>query len=229
MSERLTGISSMATRLVLQHMTEDYARRHGVEVVIEAVGGIDAAKRVQTGEAFDLVFLSSEAIDKLMDGQCVVAGSKVDIVRSGIAVAVRASAPHPAIDSEEALKRAVLSARTVGYSTGPSGVALQKLFEHWGIAEELKDRIVQAKPGIPVGSMVASGDVELGFQQLSELLAVNGIDIVGPLPPAVQITTTFCGGVCSVSQHAGAAHELLAFMASAATEEAKKKQGMEPA
>lgn len=229
MSERLTGISSMATRLVLRQMTEDYARRDGIEVVIEAVGGIDAAKRVQAGETFDLVFLSSEAIDKLIDAQRVVAGSKIDIVRSGIAVAVRAGARHPAIDSESALKQAVLSARTVGYSTGPSGVALQKLFERWDIAEALKDRIVQAQPGIPVGLMVASGDVELGFQQLSELLAVTGIDIVGPLPPEVQITTTFCGGVCSISQHAAAARELLAFMTSAATDEAKKKQGMEPA
>ena len=157
MTTRLTGISSMATRSLLNELAEMYTQRSGITVAIESVGGVDAAKRVLAGEAFDLVVLASDAIDKLIAAGRVVAGSKVDIARSGVAIAVRAGAARPAIDSEDAVREAVRSARTVGYSTGPSGVALAKLFERWGIAEEIKDRIVQATPGVPVGSLVAKG------------------------------------------------------------------------
>lgn len=229
MAQTLTGISSMATRLLLNELASEYRKTSGVTLAIESVGGVDAAKRVQRGEAFDLVFLAAEAIDRLTDAQRVVAGSRVDIAKSGIAVAVRKGTPHPRIDTEDALKQAVLSAKTIGYSTGPSGVALQKLFECWGIAGEIAARIVQATPGVPVGSMVAGGDVELGFQQLSELLHVDGIDVIGPLPAAIQITTTFSGGVCATSTDPDAAAKALAYLASPAAAGEKQKQGMEPA
>jgi molybdate transport system substrate-binding protein len=229
MTTRLTGISSMATRLLLNELTEVYERRTGVPVAIESVGGVDAAKRVQNGEAFDLVVLASDAIDKLIAAERVVAESKVDVARSGVAIAVRAGAPHPAIDSEDALREAVRAARTVGYSTGPSGVQLAKLFERWGIASEIKERIVQATPGVPVGSLVAKGDVELGFQQLSELLNVEGVEILGPLPEAIQITTVFSAGTCAGSRNFDAVRDLLKFMSSREADEAKRKQGMEPA
>ena len=229
MTTPLTGISSMATRLLLNDLAEAYERGSGLKVTIESVGGVDAAKRVQAGEAFDFVVLASDAIDKLIAAQRVVDGSKVDVARSGVAVAVRAGAKQPAIDSEDALREAVRSARTVGYSTGPSGVQLAQLFERWGIAAEIKDRIVQATPGIPVGSLVAKGEVELGFQQLSELLHVEGVEILGPLPDAVQITTVFSAGTCSGSRNFDAVRDLLKFMASPAADEAKKKQGMAPA
>lgn len=229
MTQRLTGISSMATRLLLQEITDAYARASGIAVAIESVGGIDALKRVQAGEAFDVVVLASDAIGKLEASGHVVAGSKVDVARSGVAIAVRAGAPHPAIDSDAAVKRAVLAARTIGFSTGPSGVALAKLFERWGIADAIKSKIVTAQPGIPVGSLVAKGDVELGFQQLSELLHVEGVDVLGPLPDAIQIVTTFSAGACAASTQPDAVRALLAYMGSPATEEAKRRQGMEPA
>jgi molybdate transport system substrate-binding protein len=229
MTTRLTGISSMATRLLLNELMAMYERRSGISVTIESVGGVDAAKRVQAGEPFDLVVLASDAIDKLIAAERVVAGSKVDVARSGVAVAVRAGAQHPAIDSGNALREAVRAARTVGYSTGPSGVQLAKLFESWGIAGEIKDRIVQATPGIPVGSLVAKGEVELGFQQLSELLHVEGVDILGPLPPEVQITTVFSAGTCAGSKNFDAVREVLKFMTSPEADEAKRKQGMEAA
>jgi molybdate transport system substrate-binding protein len=225
----ITVISSMATRQVLGELVELFRKGADREVAIESVGGVDAAKRVQAGEAFDIVVLASIAIGQLEAAGRVRAGSKVDLVRSGVAVAVRAGAPRPDIGSEDALRRAVLAARSLGYSTGPSGVHLAKLFERWSIADAIEDRIVQAPPGVPVGTLVARGDVELGFQQLSELMHLPGIEVIGALPAEVQIVTTFSGAICSASSQPDAARELLAFMASPAADVAKRRHGMEPA
>jgi len=219
----------MATRQVLAELTSGFEQATGHRASIEAVGGVDAAQRVRAGEAFDVVVLAADAIAKLLAAGCIVPGSVVDLVHSGVAVAVPAGAPQPDIGSEDAVRQAVLAARSISYSTGPSGVALAKLFERWGIAGEIADRMVQAPPGVPVGSLVAKGEVALGFQQLSELLHVQGIAIVGPLPPAIQITTTFSAGIGTQSQQADAARALLAYMASPQAADAKRKQGMDPA
>ncbi|RYF59956.1 MAG: molybdenum ABC transporter substrate-binding protein, partial [Comamonadaceae bacterium] len=144
-------------------------------------------------------------------------------------VAVRAGAAHPPIGTEAQLREAVLAAPTIGYSTGPSGVALQQLFERWGIADLVQSRTVQAPAGTPVGTLVARGDVALGFQQFSELMHLQGIDVIGPLPDAVQITTVFSAAVVAGAAEEGAARELLAFLASPAAAAAKQRQGMEPA
>lgn len=225
----IKGISSMATRQVLAELVELYGRQCADRVAIESVGGVDAAKRVQAGEVLDVVILASDAIAKLASSGHVVPASQVDLVHSGVAVAVRAGAPVPDISAEDAVRRAVLAARSLSYSTGPSGVALAKLFERWGIAQEIAPRIVQAPPGVPVGTLVARGEVELGFQQLSELLHVSGITLVGPLPPAIQITTTFSGAIAANARQPVAARALLAFMASPEAAAAKRRQGMEPA
>lgn len=223
----LRGISSMATRQLLAELTRAWQARSGQAVAIESVGGVDAAKRVQAGEAFDVVVLASDAIDKLMAAGCLEPGSKVDLVRSGTSVAVPAGAPRPDIASEQAVRAAVLAAPTLGYSTGPSGVALARLFEHWGIAEQVQPRIVTPPPGTPVGALIARGDVALGFQQLSELIHVEGIDIVGPLPPAIAIDTIFSAAVCKGSSRADEVRAMLAFMASPETAPAKRAQGMQ--
>lgn len=225
----IKGISSMATRQVLAELVAGFQQQADCTVAIEAVGGVDAAKRVQAGEAFDVVVLASDAIDKLIAAGHLQAGSKVDLVRSGVAACVRAGAALPDISSEDAVKRAVLAARSVSYSTGPSGVALAKLFERWGIADDIRERMVQAPPGVPVGTLVARGEVELGFQQLSELLHVEGLAVVGPLPPAIQIITTFSAGVHKNSAQAERVRAMLDYMRSPQADEAKKRQGMEPA
>lgn len=233
MTTEILGISSMATRLLLAELAGAYERVADARVRIESVGGVDAAKRVAAGEAFDVVFLASDAIDKLIAAGHALAGSRVDLVHSGVAVAVRAGAVQPDVSSEEAVRAAVLAAQSISYSTGPSGVALARLFERWGIAEDVKPRIVTPPPGIPVGSLVAkgaeNGGVALGFQQLSELIHVQGIQILGPLPDAIQITTTFSGAVCATSRQPEAVRELLRYMAAPEAAEAKRRQGMDPA
>jgi molybdate transport system substrate-binding protein len=184
---------------------------------------------VQAGEAFDIVFLASDAIDKLVVAGQLDANSRVNLADSGVAVAVRAGAPRPEIASAEAVRSAVLNARSLSYSTGPSGMALAKLFEMWGIADQIKDRIVTAPPGVPVGSLVARGEVALGFQQLSELIHLEGIELLGNLPDAIQITTTFSAAISQGSAHKALALALLAFLTSDQAVDAIRRQGMEPA
>lgn len=228
MPATLKLISSMATREVLNELAARYERDTHQKVATEAAGGVDVAKRVQNGEAVDIVVLASNAIDKLIAGGKVLAG-RVDLVQSGVSIAVRAGAARPDVSSEEAVKRAVTNARTVSYSTGPSGVYLEKMFARWGILEDIRPRIVVPPPGKPVGSLVADGTVELGFQQLSELINLAGVEVVGPLPPAIQTITIFSGGVSANSAQPDAARAVLQFMASPAAAEAKKRHGMESA
>jgi molybdate transport system substrate-binding protein len=229
MPATLKLISSMATREVLNELAARYERETGQKIATEAAGGVDVAKRVQNGEAVDIVVLASNAIDKLIAEGKVLTGSRVDLVQSGVAIAVRAGAPKPDVASEDAVKRAVLQARTLSYSTGPSGVYLEKMFARWGILEQIRSRIVVPPPGKPVGSLVADGSVELGFQQLSELINLAGIDVVGALPPAIQTITIFSGGVAAVSSEAEAARAVLKFMAAPTAADAKKRHGMESA
>ncbi len=226
MSTPLRAISSMATRQVLAELADLYRAARGTEVQIESVGGVDAARRVEAGEAFDLVFLASDAIDKLAAGGHVVAASRRAIVDSSVAIAVRAGAAAPDVGSEEALRRAVLAARAIGYSTGPSGTALVRLFERWGVADTLKDRLVQARAGVPVGTLVASGEVEIGFQQLSELMHLEGITLLGGMPPGLEITTTFTGAVATRATHAEA-QAVLDFMCAPDQAALKRRHGME--
>ena len=146
-----------------------------------------------------------------------------------MAIAVAAGAPRPDVGSEAAVRDAILRARSIGYSTGPSGAHLVHLFEHWGIADVIAPRIVQAPPGIPVGTLVAGGAVELGFQQLSELMHLPGIDIIGPLPPGIQVATVFSAAVCTASNCPAAAKAWLSFLASPEADATKRRHGMEPA
>ena len=228
-SNPLTLLSSMATRELLAELAANFAKTTGQPVECEAAGGVDVARRVQSGESVDVVVLAGNAIDKLIADGRLIAGSRVDLVRSGIAVAVRAGQGRPAIDTEEAVRAAVVSALTLSYSTGPSGVYLEKMFERWGVLEAIRGRIVVPPPGVPVGSLVADGTVELGFQQLSELQSLSGIDVLGPLPPAIQSITIFSGGVGVGGGRPDLARQLLAFMAAPAVAAIKSKHGMDPA
>lgn len=224
----LKVISSMATRAVLTELAARYAAESGQRVDTEAAGGVDVAKRVRAGEEFDTVVLASDVIDGLIDEGRLLPG-RVDIVRSPIAVAARAGAPRPDIASEAAVREAVAEARSLSYSTGPSGRYLEGLFERWGLLRDVRPRIVVPPPGVPVASLIADGHAEIGFQQLSELIDRPGIAVLGPLPPEIQSVTVFSGGVTAVCSRVDAARALLEFLASAGTADAKQRHGMQGA
>ena len=222
-------LSSMAAREVLRELVAQYSKESGQAVHAAAAGGVDVAKRVAGGEPVDVVVLSDTAIDKLIASGHLLAGSRVDIARSGVAIAVRAGASRPDIASEQSVKQAVLSAKTLSYSTGPSGVYLEKLFDRWGILGTIRERIVVPPPGTPVASLVANGAAELGFQQLSELLNVPGIQVLGALPDAIQSITVFSGAVGVRCDRPEDARALLDYMASPQSETVKRRYGMEAA
>lgn len=217
----------MATRQMLAEVVVRYRDKTGVDVQVESTGAVNAVKRVEAGEVFDGVLLSFNGLDTLMAAGKVV-GPRIDFVHSGVAIAVKAGAPHPDVASEEAVKRAVLAAPSLSYSTGASGIALAKLFERWGIAEQIQSRIVVPPPGTPVGTLLAKGDVALGFQQLSELKFLAGIDIVGPLPPAIQIDTLFSAGVAATCTQREATEAFFAFLNDPSLDQLKVEQGFAP-
>ncbi|MET0348479.1 MAG: substrate-binding domain-containing protein [Rhizobacter sp.] len=220
MSGDLHVLSSMATRALLAELAVQWS----APVRVESVGGVDAAKRVAAGEAFDVVVLASDAIDRLVAAGHLAAESKVDLVRCDVAIAVPSGAPRPSVADEAGLRSAAAAAGRIAVSTGPSGVALAKLLDRWGIA----DRLVQAPPGVPVGRLLAQGEADLGFQQLSELIDLPGIAVLGTMPPGLEIVTTF-SAARPATRDAVDAVPLLAHWRSAATDETKRRHGMMPA
>jgi molybdate transport system substrate-binding protein len=225
----------MATRHVLAELAAAAASTGLPRVDIESVGGVDAARRVAAGEQVDLVFLAEDALAALADAGHVDRASLTPLFVSHVAAAVRSSASplvpagaHAFVDAG-AMREAVRSAGRIGYSTGPSGTALLALIEEWGLTDELTGRLVQARPGVPVARLVAEGDVDLGIQQLSELVGQPGIEILGTLPPDCAIDTVFAGAVASASADAVAAREVLAFLASEGVAEIVDRHSFESA
>lgn len=227
----LKGISSKATQAVLSELSQMYFAQTGVRVEIESVGGVDAAKRVQAGEAFDVVLLASDAIERLIASGHVQTDSRHDWVDSPVALAVQAGADAPPMANEAQLRQAVMDAPSLSYSTGPSGTYLEKLFTRWGVMDVLKARIVVPPPGTPVGALVAQGQAALGFQQLSELIALPGIQVVGCLPPDVAYITTFSAGIPTAlamqAQRQEAVQHFLAFLSSPQALPVKQRHGMD--
>jgi molybdate transport system substrate-binding protein len=224
----LKVISSMATRDLLAELVSRYSRETGGHVEAEAAGGVDVAKRVRAGEAFDVAVLASDVIDALIAEGRILPG-RIDVAISPIAAAVRTNAPRPDIGSEAAVRRAVAEASSLSFSTGPSGRHLEKTFERWGILEAIRPRIVVPPPGVPVASLLADGIVELGFQQLSELIDRPGVEVLGLLPAQIQSLTIFSGGVGAQSTQPEAARALLGFLAAPGAADTKARCGVQPA
>ena len=224
----LRGIASIATRHLLDELVPLYRQRSSQRLEVVSTGGVDAVRRVEAGEALDFVILAADAIDRLVEAGAVVASSVVGVARSGVAIAVRAGSPVPDVATEDAVRRAVLGTSRIGYSTGPSGTHLMRLVEKWGIGSTVASRLVQAPPGGPVATLLARGEVQLGFQQTSELVHAPGIRVAGPLPAPIQRMTLFAAGACPAAPADGVG-ALLAFLSSPDVDAVRRRHGLEPA
>jgi molybdate transport system substrate-binding protein len=215
----------MATRHILSDLARNYESQTGMRVEIRSMGGVEAAKSVRASEATDIVVLASKVMGALEAEGHLAKGETRDFARSEIGIAVRKGSALPSVVSEQAVKQATLDARKLCYSTGPSGDHLRALCEKWGVPPE---RVLIAPPGVPVATLVANGDADLGFQQLSELIGQPGIDVVGPLPPEIQALTVFSAGISTMSLDPAGARSFIAYLTAVDTEEAKRRHGMEP-
>ncbi|MPZ37647.1 MAG: extracellular solute-binding protein [Rhizobiales bacterium] len=227
MATAIKVISSQAIKEAYLAFAPEFERTSGHKVVTTWNGTNDILRKLRAGEAFDMVILVTPAMEEMIKEGKVIADSRVDLVRSGIAIAVPIGAPKPDISTVDAVKRVLLAAKGIGYSSGPSGVFLEGLFNRWGIWDQVGSKIKQTPPGTPVGSILARGDVDIGFQQVSELLLYPGIQYVGPVPQEMDTVSVFAGGVHSHASQADAAREYIKFIASPAALPFIKKTGME--
>jgi len=223
----ITVLASAAFMEAYRELVPQFERASGHKVTTLQAPTVDITKRIKGGETVDLVIMAAPAIDQLIADGKIVAGSRADLARSGVGVAVPRGAPKPDISSAEALKQALMAAGSIAYSTGPSGVYLAGLFRRMGIAEALAPKIKQVK-GEPVGAVVARGEAEIGFQQVSELLPVAGIEYLGPLPPEIQEVTVFAAGRHVAAKESDGAKALVAFLTAPAAAPVIRKTGMEP-
>jgi molybdate transport system substrate-binding protein len=221
-------LASNAIKEAYLELVPQFEKSSENKVVTTWAGTVDIMKRMAAGETFDLVIMAGASLDELVKRGNIVPGSRVDLVKSGVGVAVRTGAPKPDISSGDALKKTLLAAKSVGLSTGPSGVYVAGLFQRMGIADEIKPKLKQVPPGVPVGTIIASGEAEIGFQQVSELIHVSGIDYIGPLPADVQHITVFSGGIHAGAKQPDAAKALVKFITAPAAVPVIKKHGLEP-
>src|SRR5438445_4161682 len=232
-ADEIRVMTSGAFTAALRELTAQFERatKNKVETTYGASMGNtpdSIPSRLQRGEAADVVILAGQALDDLIALGQVAAGSRVDLARSAIGMAVRAGAPKPDISSVDALKRTLLEAKSIAYSASVSGQYLStELFPRLGIADRIMGKSKRIE-GERVGAVVARGDAEIGFQQISELLPVPGIDYVGPLPPEVQKVTVFSAGIGARAKHPDAARALILFLASPAATPAVRKSGLDP-
>ena len=220
-------ISTVAYREAYLELLPGFERATGHKVVTQWAPTVEVLRRVKGGEAVDLVLMATTGIEDLTKSGWIEAGSAVPFVKSGIGIAVRAGAAKPDVSSAEAFKRTMLATKSVAYSTGPSGNYLVGLFERMGIAAEVKakTRVIQ---GIPVGEVVAKGEAEIGFQQIPEILPVQGIEYLGPLPAEIQYITVFSAGIHTSAKQAEAARAWVKFLTSPEAAAHYKQHGLEP-
>jgi molybdate transport system substrate-binding protein len=223
----LKVLSSLATREAYLELVPQFERSNGHTVATTWAGTTDIMKRMVAGEIYDLVISSNKSLDELTKQGKIAAGSQVTLAQCGIGIAVRAGAPKPDVSSPDAFKKAMLAARTVGYSTGPSGVYLAGLFEKMGIGEAVKAKTRQVPSGQTVGPIIANGEAEIGFQQVSELAHADGVDYIGPLPSEIQSITVFAAGIHTAAPHPDAAKALVQVLKTPSAVGVMKKHGLE--
>lgn len=221
-------IASNAVKEAYLDLVPEFEKATGHHMITIWSGTEAITKRISGGEIVDIVIVPPANIDKLILEGKLVAGNRTDLVKSGVGVAVRSGLPKPDVSTPEAVKQAVLAAKSVAYSSGPSGFHVAGLFEKMGIADRIKAKMTQTPSGVQVGEVVARGEADLGFQQISELLHVKGIDYLGPLPAEIQHITVFSAGLHVGAKEAEAAKALVRFLSAPAAAPIIRKTGMEP-
>jgi len=221
-------LSTQATEEAYKELVPQFEKASGHKVTTVFTGTLGAMKRLSDGEAYDLLIMSRQSIDELAQSGKVVAGSRTDIAKSGVGVAVGKGKPKPDISTVDALKKSLLAAKSIGYSTGPSGIYVVTMFQKMGIADEIKTKLKRTPTGVFVGSTIASGEAEIGFQQVSELSFFPGIDYVGPIPAEVQLITIFSAGIPAGTKQADAAKALVSFITAPAAAVIFKKHALDP-
>jgi molybdate transport system substrate-binding protein len=222
-------LSTQATQEAYLDLVAQFEKATGHKVRTDFTGTLNVQKRLASGEAFDMIIMAAPAIDEQIKLGKAVAGSRVDIAKSGTGVAVRKGAPRPDIGSVEALRKTLLSVKSIGYSTGPSGVYMLSVFDKLGVADQVKGKLKQTPSGVFVGNLIASGETEIGFQQIAELVHFAGIDYVGPLPGELQRMTVFSAGIHAGAKQPDAARTLMKFLTAPAAAGVIRKHGLEPA
>ena len=221
-------LSTQATEEAYKELVPQFEKASSHKVTTVFTGTLDALKRLGNGEAYDLLIMARQQIDELSQSGKVVAGSRTDIAKSGVGVAVGKGKPKPDISTVDALKKSLLAAKSIGYSTGPSGIYVVTMFQKMSIADEIKTKLKQTPTGVFVGSIIASGEAEIGFQQVSELSFFPGIDYVGPIPAEVQLITIFSAGIPAGTKQADAAKALVSFITAPAAAVIFKKHALDP-
>jgi molybdate transport system substrate-binding protein len=221
-------IGSPGTRAPYTLLLPGFEKATGNKVATTWGGVTEVWKRVGGGEVADVVMLPAEQIDDLIKQGKLVADSRVNVATSGVGVAIRTGAPKIDASSADGIKKALLSAKTIAYSAGPSGLHIAHLIAKWGLTDQLKAKIVPPVPNVPIGEIVARGDAEIGFQQVSELLPVKGIDYLGPLPADINEITVFSAAVHKGAGPTDAARALLKYLTAPEAAPIIRKTGMEP-
>jgi molybdate transport system substrate-binding protein len=221
-------VSTQAPEEAYRELVPQFEKASGHKVTTVFTGTLDLQKRIAAGESYDLIIMAGPAIDDYIKSGKVVPGSRVNIAKSGVGVGVRAGAPKPDISTTDAFKKALLAAKSIGYSTGPSGVYVTGLFQRLGIADQIKGKLKQTPTGVFVGSLVASGEAEIGVQQVSEMSHYPGVDYVGPLPADIQEITVFASGIQVGAKESDAAKAWVKFLTTPAAAPAFKARGLEP-
>jgi molybdate transport system substrate-binding protein len=228
MSTVLGLLMSLAFKPTIEELAPAFERETRCEIRARSIPTVQMVSRVKAGEEADVVLYNAAAVDDLIAAGSLDGTSRVDVATCGVGVAVQAGARRPDLTSADGLRRALVAAKSIVYSTGPSGVYIAALVRRMGIADEVASKMRQIQ-GEPVGAVLARGEGEIGFQQVCELLPIDGIDYVGPLPQDVQEITLFVGAVHARSQATVQARELLAFLTTPHAAAVMRAKGLDPA
>ena len=221
-------ISTRATEELYRELVPRFEKATSHTVTTIFTGTLGVQERIAAGERYDVIIMVDTAIDDFIISGKVVAGSRVDIARATIGVGVRAGLPKPDISTAEALKNALLAAKSIGYSTGPSGDYVISMFQRLGVADALEPKLKQVPTTMLVAAFIASGGADLGFQQTNELSHYPGVDYLGPLPPELQETTWRSGGIMTGAGAPEAGKALLEFLSGPEAAPVIRKHGLDP-